>query len=342
MFIALSALRMNAQAVEPEKVKSKSEVDTNYVVPLRQYITTRFYLSRKYTNMVLDDSENGLILDYEPNTTLNFGVGATANGFTLNLAYGFKFLNEDVGKGKTRYLDLQSNTYTRKYVIDFFAQFYNGLYLDNTQVLNPDSITPYYLRPDFRIRIFGISFQEVLNERKFSYAAPLVQNEYQKKSAGSFLIGGELTYLYASADSNFIPHFVNDSLFQEVQGIDRLNTFQFGPSGGYAYSLVIRKHFFIMLTINLSLLISSTSFELEGGTNFQEWQLNPNLSTRAAIGYNAKTWYLGTQWVQNNTTVQSVDETVVSSFGIGNFRLNYVKRFLMGPKLKKQINRIPF
>ena len=341
-FIALSSLGLNAQVGEVGKVKNKSKVDTNYIVTLPEYITTRFYLSRKYTNMVLDDTDNGLILNYEPNTTLNFGIGATVKGFTLNLAYGFRFLNKDVGKGKTRYLDLQSHTYTRRYVIDFFGQFYNGQYLDNTQELKPDSITPYYLRPDIRLRVFGLSFQEVLNEKKFSYAAPLIQNEYQKKSAGSFLIGGELTFLYANADSNFIPHFINDSLFQEVQGINHLSTFQIGPSAGYAYTLVIKKHFFIMFSFNLSLVAATTSYELESGENFQEWRLNPNISARAAMGYNSRTWYLGAQWVQNTTNTQSVNETVATGFGIGNVRLNYVKRFLMGPKLKKQVDRIPF
>lgn len=333
---------MNAQSVEPEKERSKSEVDTNYIVSFPQFITTRAYLSRKYTNMILEDTETGLTLNYEPNTALTFGIGATANGFTLNLAYGFNFLNEDEEKGETRYLDLQSHIYTRRYVIDFFFQLYNGQYLDNTQFLNPESAVPYYLRPDIRMRVFGLSFQEVLNEKKFSYAASLVQNEYQKKSAGSFLIGGEVTFLYANADSNFIPHFIEDTLFQEFQGINHLSTFQFGPSAGYAYSLVIRKHFFIMLSINTSLLIASTSYELENGDNFSEWQFNPNFSTRAAMGYNSRTWYLGAQWVQNNTVVKSLDETVLGTFGIGNVRLNYVKRFVMGPKLKKQVDRIPF
>lgn len=292
--------------------------------------------------MKLEDVDNSINLDYQPNTTLNFGIGATAKGFTLNLAYGFDVLNEDVGKGTTKYLDLQSHVYTRKYVIDFFGQFYNGLYLNNTKDLNPESEVPFYLRPDIRLRLFGVSFQEVMNARKFSYAAPFVQNEYQKKSAGSFLIGGETSFIYATADSSFIPSFLNDSLFQEFNGIMQLTSFQFGPSAGYAYSIIVRKHLFITASVNLSLLIASTAYELDEDESFQEWQFNPNFSSRIAIGYNSPKWYLGAQLVQNTTRVKSVEETITGAFGVGNVRINYVKRFLMGPKLKKQVDRLPF
>ena len=146
-------------------------IDTNYIVTFPDRITTRVYFSRKFTNLTIEDYPTGNTIDYEPNTTLNFGIGATVKGFTLNLAYGFDFLNPEQGRGETRYLDLQSHIYTRKIVIDFLGQFYNGQYLSNTNFYDENYPQPHYLRPDLKIRIFGISALFIQNYKKHSYAA---------------------------------------------------------------------------------------------------------------------------------------------------------------------------
>ncbi len=68
--------------------------DSAYYNSYVDQITSRFYFSQKYTKLNIKDSENNVELDYRPNTTLNMGIGASYKWFTLNLAYGFKFLNQ--------------------------------------------------------------------------------------------------------------------------------------------------------------------------------------------------------------------------------------------------------
>lgn len=91
------------------------------------------------------------------------------------MAYGLRFLNTDEGKGETNYLDLQANLYKRKYVMDVFVQLYDGFFLSNTNALNQNYKLPFYLRPDLNARLFGVSYLNVFNSNKFSYAAPFVQ-----------------------------------------------------------------------------------------------------------------------------------------------------------------------
>ena len=73
------------------------------------------------------------------------------------------------------------------------GEFYKGYYLTPQGLAAPEG-KPYYLRPDMGLSLVGFAFYRALNERKFSYQAGLLQNEWQKKSAGSVLVGGEIYY----------------------------------------------------------------------------------------------------------------------------------------------------
>lgn len=316
-------------------------IDTNYIVTFPERITTRLYFSRKFTNLSLEDYESGNTVDYEPNTTLNFGIGATVQGFTLNLAYGFNFLNPDEGKGETKYLDLQSHIYTRKVVIDFLGQFYNGQYLSNTNFYDENYPEPHYLRPDLKIRIFGVSALFVNNYEKFSYAAAYVQNEYQKKSSGSLLYGAKGFYQLSYGDSSFIPSIVDTSLFSDIEGIDYLESIKVGPAIGYTYTFVIKQHFFLNLSLDFAVLLSNVYYEREGFESESQFQVNPSVAPRIAFGYNSVNSYLGVMFVTESTQNRSVTKNEGIVYGIGNVRLNYVKRFVMGKKTKNFIDKLP-
>ncbi len=62
-------------------------------------------------------------LKYHPNTKLNLGLGVTYKNYTLNVAYGFGFLNKNYNeKGKTKGLDLHFHLFPNKIEpADFFC-----------------------------------------------------------------------------------------------------------------------------------------------------------------------------------------------------------------------------
>jgi hypothetical protein len=318
-----------------------SSHDPDYIDIFPEYITTRLYFSQKITNVDFFDDNFNQELTYDPNTTLNLGIGATVNGFTLNLAYGFDFLNPEEGRGRTRYLDLQSYTYTRKSVIDFFGQFYNGLYLNNTAEQLPNWKDPFYVRPDMRLRLFGISYLHLFNGEKFSYAAPFVHNEVQKKSAGSFLLGGDFTLVYASGDSTMVSPLIDDSLFSPLRGLQEVAYFDLGPKVGYAHTFIFLKHMFATLSLSVGIGVGPTRYTYEGGRVENQWLINPSANIRLGFGYNSPDWYLGLTAVQSTFQNAEFETNNGMVFGVGNVRLNYVKRFKMGPKTKRFIDKIP-
>lgn len=320
---------------------AQEEVDSSYIRTLPDQFHVRSFLARKYTNLTF--SENGRnSLNYEPNSDITLGFGITIQSFTLNLAYGFGFLNTEEEKGETTFLDLQSHIYKSKYIVDIFAQRYTGLFLNNTSSFDTGLIEEFYLRPETRVSLFGAAFLKVFNDQKFSYAAPFVQTEIQEKSAGTFLAGARMFISSISTDSSLIPFFANDSLYGDLGNLQEASAIQFGPSGGYAYSLIIKKRVFIMAALNLALMVGPVKYTKTDLVEEKEWQVNPVLGARLGIGYNSPEWYLGITFLQEGTTIKGVDEIGEANINGGNLQLTYVKRFQLTNTMKTFLEKLPF
>lgn len=310
-----------------------ADQDTSYYQTFPEHLNGRFYFSQKYTGLKLADKDADTEYLYMPNTTLNMGVGATYRNLTLNLAYGFGFLNPEKGKGETKYLDAQAHVYPRKMVIDLFLQLYKGFYL--TDGLGAAAGENYLTRPDMKIQKIGVSVQYVFNHGKFSYRAAFLQNEWQKKSAGTFLLGAEMYGGLAHEESNLIPDaFIDDP----SRNFKTIRFFELGPNAGYAYTLVIKKHFFVTASATANLGVGYSTHHGENGRHTQ-WGINPNYFLRGFAGYNSERWSINANYVHNNVQLPE-NGSFSNAMMTGNYRLNFIYRFLPGPKLKKRLGVI--
>jgi hypothetical protein len=340
LLITASALYCAAQEVPREIPKLqhlRATYDSSYYHSFIQDIVARFYFSQKFTGPTLKGIGSSDKLRYLPNTTLNMGVGATYKPITINLGYGFNFLNQDKEKGKTKYLDLQSHLYVRKWAFDFLGQFYTGYYLlqkDNKQ-LEPGA---YYIRPDMHVTVIGLAAHRVLNYKKFSYRAAMVQNEYQQKSAGSFLVGVEAYYGSHTADSAFVPIMLAGKFNQ--QGVTQIRFLEFGPSLGYAYTLVVAKHFFATASLTFT---PKFSFATEHALYTDDADLHvsivPGFFVRGAAGYNSDFWNVNLSFVGNRLITKGTSSSDHYVYNTGNLRLTFAHRLIPGPKLRKKLNQ---
>ena len=226
-----------------------AQQDSTHIVSYANLLTGRFYFSQKFTSFRFQNTKAHYTLNFKPNTNVNMGLGASYKWATLNVAYGFGFLNPDEEKGKTHYIDLQIHSYGRKFTLDVLGQFYRGFYLSPQGAASMPG--HYYIRPDLRVNIVGGSFQYVLNYRQFSLRASYLQTEWQKKSAGSVLVGIEAYTGRVRADSTLTPTLIN----RNAANLNETKTtfFEFGPNLGYAYTLVMRDHFFVTGSASVSL-----------------------------------------------------------------------------------------
>ncbi len=323
-----------------ERKKARSLYDTSYYSSYNYLITGRFYFSKKYTSFNLRNLQQGLALKYFPNTTLNMGVGATYKWATLNLAYGFGFLNPEDGKGKTKYLDLQMHNYGRKVIVDIFGQFYNGFYLNNDQIT--DAAGEYYKRPDLKVRIFGVSGQYLFNYDRFSYRAAFLNNEWQKKSAGSMLLGWEFFLGQSTADSSMVPTPLKappgDAPPAGDVNVNRVEFIETGPNVGYAYTYVYKKHWFLAGSLTVSLDYGKSV--MKGDTRVQKEAFSPNYFVRAVAGYNSSRWAYTISFVNQAVQLTSQRASRYASLNTGNVRANVVYRFTPSRKTRAVLRKV--
>lgn len=318
----------NAQQAEEE--------ENEYFEAFEEELVTRFYFSRKYVALGINDREEGRYHRYEPNSTLNMGVGATYEWLTLNLALGFGFLNPDRGQGNTRYLDLQAHAYPKKFIIDFFGEFYEGYHLLPEGKLAPPGEN-YYVRPDMVITKIGANVQYFFNYDKLSLRASFLQNEWQKKSAGSFLLGFEMYGGRAMDDTALLPLTVLDDASRNFR---TMRFFDFGPNAGYAYTWVIKKRFFVTAVASAGLGAGYSFLEGEVHTDRNtEWGISPNVFLRGFVGYNFKKWSVNANYVHNRVRFVP-NQGFTNSIMTGNYRLNFIYRFVPGPKIKRYLRPI--
>lgn len=313
---------------------AQDDSDSSYYISLPEQLTTRIYLSRKYTSVRFKERSGAYDLISIPNTTLNLGIGASYQNITLNLAYGFGFLNPDRGRGDGKFLDLQAHLYPKNFVIDFFGQFHKGFHIPMPEQLS-FSGDNYLIFPDMRTRKIGASVQYLFNPEKFSFRAAFFQNELHRRSGSTFLLGFEMYGGQADNEFGIVPTVLLNSPDDRFH---RISFFEFGPNLGYAATLVIKKHFFLTGSLSTNLALGYSTL-YKDGYNVTAWGINPNLFTRGFAGYNSERWSINANYVLNTVNLPTVDQ-VSPAFMTGNYRLNFVYRFLPGPKLYRYLRII--
>ncbi|TDX00558.1 DUF4421 domain-containing protein [Dinghuibacter silviterrae] len=293
--------------------------DSTYYHSYHREITARIFTSRKYTRLLL--SEPGGTLKYRPNTPPNIGIGATYSFVTLNLAAGLGFLAPPNEKGRTRYLDLQTHFYFRRFSVDLLGQFYHGYYLPDA-ALRMDAD---YSRPDLRVAYGGAAGYYVFNFRRFSYRAAMVSDEWQLRSAGSFLAGWELYFGSIRADSALAPSFLSkDSSGYKTRSA---RFFEMGPGVGYAYTFVWRRHYF--LTGGATVAGAYGTTHEYGNTAAQHEGFIPLVTYRLSAGYNGSLWGLHASWVNGQVALPGVYAAEAYRIKTGIYRLTVVRRFVL-------------
>jgi hypothetical protein len=298
-----------------------TSVDNRYYIVYPDKLVLRLYLSNKFAPFTISSSTKE-DLNYKTNSKLALGAGFTYKALTLNLAYGFKFLNPDKGRGNTKGLDLQVHLYPKKWAIDITGAFLRGYYL-NPKDNNGLGLSNYYQRPDFHRSIVGLSVYRVANSHKFSYRAAFNQKDWQTKSAGSLLYGAETYYGIVKADSALVPSWAGTNYLQA--GINKINFFSIGPGIGYAYTLVLSRHFFITGSAIASVNLNISAEENSGATH-SKVKVIPGGDYKAALGYNSSTWSITAALLGNAVYAGSAVSTKEYFLPTGNVNFVVAKK----------------
>ena len=335
--VLVSFLFMNGiiygQTIAADSVKLEQNIeplnyDTNYIVSYADIFTLRFILVNKKNEFSIIDKISDNRVDYLPNSRLNFGFGMSYKWASVNLSMSFPGTNnDDETFGKTKRLDLQSNLYMRKFVVDLIFQFYRGFYVANPTLINSGwkPGDPYPIRSDIKSFAMGFTGNYIFNNKRFSYRSAFVYNERQKKSAGSFTVGGGMLMFNLKSDTGLVPKEIFPDTVPAIN-FDKINLNSIYALGGYAHTFVIRNWYF-SLALGLG---SGFSTSKSRTTDDIKSKSNPNFSIvsdfRGSVGYNSDLIYVGLSWFTGAFAVNSSKDLLVT-FSLTKINLAVGYRF---------------
>ena len=328
---------ITAAAQENSEETKGDDLDTLFVKDLSHLLAGRVFVSTKYNTLRLNSSTGSHSLVYRPTNQYNFGVGASYRKFTLNLGFGIPGITDSRRKelGHTRYLDAQANMFTPERASNIFLQYFEGYHIsshDRAQLNWPEQETDRPFREDLRQFNAGISTLRIVNGKRYSYRAAMNQDAWQLRSQGSWLYGGFITYYGLRADSTLIPRALEEHYADEASLL-KGDLVDAGPMGGYAYTFVIDRHFFIMGSAAAGAGVSMQSLTLddrnaENGIDEKTTSWGPSwrVQARAGIGYNSARTQIGITFNQEQVHYLLPEQNFFV-WNVGNVRFNIVHRF---------------
>ena len=240
--------------------------DTNYIQPDPDHWSLRLNSTYKFNNYPCKFANSPI--SYTGKTSIGFGAGFSFRNFVADVAVKTQpyHTTENVFINALK-TDMVFSMYNHQHLIDGQAQFYDGYVFDPEFPGQPkvDSIP-------LKVRSFGLHYEYAFNFKRFSMTAAMVGNEIQKHSAGSFLFGGIANSTY----------FLNDtsSYTQAFHQLAPHGIFHTGVSAGYAYTLVLPAHMYVMCSATPAAQFAITPNSDE--TRERSW----SVIGRTAIGIN--------------------------------------------------------
>lgn len=308
--------------------KEKRAPDSSYIETLNHLLAIKIFPGSKLQGFTIKNTANNQNLKFGVNQNITLGFGVAYKGLGLSASFNLPFLNNDAAKfGKTYGKDIQINTYGRRSNIDLDFIYFKGYYIKNPEQFDHSwKQGTYPKRPDIRTSALGGSYYFLLNHKKFSYRASFLQNEIQKKSVGSVILGGSASLFSIVADSALIPSRLN--LFFRNQKIFRSATsYTFGGGIGYAYTQLIKQHFY--LTGSFVGGIAWQSFNgITAAGNAITYNLQPALQTlfKFSLGYNRKLFFAGIL-LTDQSFYFNPSTDLQFRYHFGNLKLFIGKRF---------------
>lgn len=271
--------------------KGKPYTRAEYIEDMTSYIHIAPFIYSSRNHFEIQDQR---ILTFEPNESANIGIRVMHKWLGLAFSYGPKNLQADK-KGSTDYINFQLNSYGKKFGFDIYYTDYSGYYLENYRKFPKlDSIfgDVFPQRPDISTLSLGGNFHYIFNNNKFSYRSSFIQNEIQKKSAGSFLLTGSFSYFNIRGDSTIIHPAIRQYYESRSQFKDG-DFYSISVLPGYAHTLVAWHRFYLTFSISAGVTAQYQSYNTAGRENIEKLVFLPRAMSRLGFGYNGKRFYSG-------------------------------------------------
>lgn len=297
--------------------------DTSYIKSYSQKISAKLVAINKYNRFNLTDRNNKTSIRYVPLQDVSLGLGIAYKWFALDLTFSLG-LNKNSDFENTRAIDFQSSIFSSKQFITFTFQYYQAYEINNIRGVDVNLSEAAIRREDIRTISVGLQYMFATNYTKFSLKAPFVQNEGQRKSAGSPIVGASFHIFVMDADSSVVPQEVSEYFNPDLYLTD-LNIISVSLSLGYMYSFVFKKRFFLTLSFIPGINIGSGDYYTDT-RQYSPLSIHVKLNTRNAIGYNSSKFFTGFQF-NGDAYFSTFEKKLLAQIGYGKFSLFIGYRF---------------
>jgi len=224
---------------EKENAAYIESLGGKFSLRLSAYISNlKFYKDYDYTEKT-----------YTANQPLEIGFGFLYGNFGLEFRQQTSFLYDSEYK-KTQTQEGQFSYYARKAVFEIQIKDYKGFHSGSDNDI------------DLHLQFAGIFGQYIWNNEKFSWPAAFGLGERQLRSAGSFLLGGNIFYMMS--ENNLLESYKK----KHILAI---------PNIGYAHTWVYKSNLFLTLSPSAGIGMAHEF----SGTNHSA----ASLSFHGAVGY---------------------------------------------------------
>ena len=333
IFFLVTAKLSIAQSVDVALNLPSVTFDSTYIADYTNLFTTRAFLLFQNASILINPANDKISkIVYSPNANLRIGLAGFWKWFGLGLSIDNPFYKTDRNAyGNTATLDLRINAFGRGVAGELFFQTYKGLY-----IISPEKTDgTHYIIPDMQTLSLGVSGYWICNSNKFSIRAAFIQNERQKKSAGSFVLRPAFLYYRIFSDEGIVPEeIVKKYNIPLAKLVTSGKFYSLGISPGYAYTFVFLKNFYLTAAVFPGIAAQFSSYRNENNV-YDNLEFNFQLSGRFAVGYNSDKWFLGGSFQTGFNEIPDKLSNALFSYSIMQFRLWGGTRFDVFRKKKR-------
>jgi len=344
LIFVFSLVVWHGKSAEPDTSFQKiiPAYDTNFIQSYRDLFHVTLVGVNKQTGITLANVNSTYDLTFKTNNPFAFGIALDYKWATLEYTktiHGLELRTDK--KGESDAFAFRFGFTGRKFRMEFFIRSTTGLYLDNVTDFDPDwfSKQPDYPHFDSLSSVaISLSVYYTFNHKKYSNTAALWQIDWQKRSAGSPVIGF-LTNLEDVATAS--PLTLNDTLLisHYYEDFKEGASLKVGLSGGYMHTFVIKKRFYVHGALIQGFLYSHGISEFYNDDKTRIYNtMGISLYARLTAGYNGKKVYGGVFFVSD----VFMDEVLSDFYNVNSysyFRIYVGYRFpIKTPGWMKKLN----
>ncbi|EIJ38142.1 hypothetical protein JoomaDRAFT_1123 [Galbibacter orientalis DSM 19592] len=263
-------LSLKAQESNLDSISVEVENITKYP----DKITLRVGLTNEANSYEITTPSEDFSVTIAPNQRLRSNISLLFRFIEINIGYTpafLKFNDDNDEKGKTTFFNIGTRFYYKKWMQNLEWNKTKGFYVDLNDIAPGE---PNIIFPDFEVLRIGGNTSYIFNDN-FSFRTIFKQNEWQKRSAGSFV--PTLSYYYSriSNDSSDKDKFIDITI---------------GPS--YFYNWVINKRFIVTSGAHLGVGYSHITSKSNNVTTSMDG-LNYQGQVTLGLGYNIPNFFTG-------------------------------------------------